>query len=281
MPIVFSEPGASASANKVPWIHNFIYLTETGQLTPEIKALGFKAQIPSDDPCLKLTPHKYLKHYRANNTQLISLAKTTNEKLVRQRLKLNITEPIPTMASTQTPSMSFTSPDNTTTTRPPLPTRRSSNLHKQFVAKLRPLPFQYVWAVWHDNPSKTIPPANSTPEASPQKANASTTAFSTRLTLLADSVPDIGAFYRVYNNFPWDSLKLKDTVHIFRAGVKPLWEDPENIEGGAWTLKVRREESKAVKTWEEICLMGCGGELQAEIASGESKLGNASWILDS
>ncbi len=270
MPIVFSKPGVSTSADKVPWIKNFIYLTETGQLTPEIKTLGFKAHIPSNDPYLKLTPQEYLKHYRVKNRNLVALARITNEDLVRQALQLNATESPPTMTSTRTPSMSFTTPENTTTTRPPLPTRRSSNLHKQFVQKLRPLPFQYVWAVWHDNPSKTIPPAISTPETSPQKANASTSTFSNRLTLLADSVPDIGAFYRIYNNFPWESLKLKDTVHIFRAGVKPLWEDPENIEGGTWTLKVRREEGKAIKAWEEICLMGCGGELQAEIASGKS-----------
>jgi Eukaryotic initiation factor 4E len=93
----------------------------------------------------------------------------------------------------------------------------------------------------------------------------STSTFSTRLTLLADSVADIGVFYKIYNNFPWESLKLKDSVHIFRAGVKPLWEDPENLDGGAFTLKIRRDEGRAVRAWEEVCLMGCGGELQAAL----------------
>jgi len=88
-------------------------------------------------------------------------------------------------------------------------------------------------------------------------------------TLLAEEVADIGAFYRIYNNFPWDDVRLKDVVHFFRAGVKPLWEDPENLEGGCWVVKVRKEEGNALKLWEEVCLMCCGGELQAVVATGK------------
>lgn len=49
-----------------------------------------------------------------------------------------------------------------------------------------------------------------------------------------------------------------------------MWEDEENLEGGGWVLKVRKDEGKAVKVWEEICLMGCGGELQAAAQGGKS-----------
>lgn len=35
-------------------------------------------------------------------------------------------------------------------------------------------------------------------------------------------------------------------------------------------MKVRKEDGRSVKTWEELCLMVLGGELQAAIASGES-----------
>ena len=82
-------------------------------------------------------------------------------------------------------------------------------------------------------------------------------------------MPDIATFYKIYNNFPFDNLSSKDGIHFFRAGVKPLWEDEENLEGGCWTLKVRKEDGKALRTWEELCLMVLGGELQAAIASGE------------
>ena len=136
-------------------------------------------------------------------------------------------------------------------------------------------------------------------------------------TLLSASIPDIAAFYKIFNNFPWTALPMRDGVHFFRAGVQPLWEDPENFDGGCWTLKVRKDAtvaavspplpegetlqqqqqqqeqqqgegearpgyaaagagaglaamttSKALRTWEELCLMVLGGELQSVVARG-------------
>ncbi|OAG42867.1 hypothetical protein AYO21_02818 [Fonsecaea monophora] len=135
--------------------------------------------------------------------------------------------------------------------RPSLP-RRSSSLHKQVIAKLRPLPFQYRWSVWHSK-SHLQPTSQQSPDAYP-------------LTMLVDSVADIGTFYRIFNNLPWSQIKQKDSIHIFRSGVQPLWEDEENRRGGRWLIRVRPEEGKDVRCWEEICLLCCGGELQAAIA---------------
>ncbi|KAK5449854.1 hypothetical protein LTS15_008426 [Exophiala xenobiotica] len=130
--------------------------------------------------------------------------------------------------------------------RPTLP-RRSSSLHKMVITKLRPLPFQYRWAVWH-----------SKPDVQQQYL----------LTPLVDDVPDIGTFYRVFNNMPWVQIKQNDSIHIFRSGVKPLWEDAENQQGGRWLIRVRPDNGRAVRVWEEICLLCCGGELQAAVAQG-------------
>jgi len=136
-----------------------------------------------------------------------------------------------------------------TPSRPPcLPRRSSSLLHRAVIAKLRPLPFQYVWAVWHSKPS---------------------TDTKYGLTLLAENVADIGVFYRIYNNVPWDSIKLRESIHFFRAGVQPMWEDRENLDGGCWVIKVRRDDGRAIRAWEEICLLCCGGEIQAAIAPGK------------
>lgn len=123
-------------------------------------------------------------------------------------------------------------------------------MHKEMMARLRPLPFQYVWCFWY------------------LKTGNENSSYDSNLTLLADRISDIGAFYRIYNNFPWNEIRLKDSVHIFRAGVKPLWEDPENGQGGCWVVKVRKEEGRPEALWEEICLLGCGGELQSVLSSG-------------
>lgn len=150
---------------------------------------------------------------------------------------------------------------SSTPSRPGITTRKSSHLHKNVITKLRPLPFQYIWAVWHDKSGTSV--------SSPTPSESSGTAYDDRLTLLADSVPDIAAFYRIWNNFPWDAVKNKDSVHVFRQGVKPLWEDEENINGGCWVFKIKKEDSKALRAWEEICLLGCGGELQASMQAGK------------
>ncbi|EXJ78649.1 hypothetical protein A1O1_09050 [Capronia coronata CBS 617.96] len=115
------------------------------------------------------------------------------------------------------------------------------------IAKLRPLPFQYRWSVWHSKPDDTA---------------------EYLLRTLVENVADIGAFYRIFNNVPWTEIRQKDSIHIFRAGVKPLWEDAENQYGGRWLIRVRPENGndRAIRVWEEVCILCCGGELQAAIA---------------
>jgi hypothetical protein len=138
--------------------------------------------------------------------------------------------------------------------RPSLGPRRSSSLHRIVIAKLRPLPFQYRWSVWHTKPDERD---------------------EYLLTLLVENVGDIAAFYRVFNNVPWNEVKQRDSIHIFRSGVKPRWEDEENRQGGRWLIRVRPgTDGKDVRVWEEICLLCCGGELQAAIAQGNSSYPN-------
>lgn len=115
------------------------------------------------------------------------------------------------------------------------------------LAKLRPLPFQYRWSVWHSKPDSQD---------------------EYLLRPLVEDVADIGAFYRIFNNVPWNEIRPKDSIHIFLAGVKPLWEDAENQNGGRWLIRVRPENNRAIRVWEEVCILCCGGELQAALAQG-------------
>jgi hypothetical protein len=145
------------------------------------------------------------------------------------------------------PSITLHSPENqiskpSTTQSAP---RRSANLHQTLLTKLRPLPFQYIYTFYHQKSSTSSGP--------------------TSLTLLSDSIPDIATFYRIYNNFPFASLSLKDSVHLFRSSVTPLWEDASNLTGGCWVLKARREDSRSLKIFEEIAILVVGGELQVAI----------------
>ncbi|EER24862.1 hypothetical protein D8B26_007427 [Coccidioides posadasii str. Silveira] len=121
-------------------------------------------------------------------------------------------------------------------------TRKS--LHQNIIGKLRPLPFQYRWVVWYE---KQVESTN----------------YDERLYLLHGDVADIATFYRVYNNYPWDKVKLRDSVHIFRKGTKPIWEDPENANGGCWTFQVPKAKCHAF--FHELAILCMANELQAAV----------------
>ncbi|KAL5366356.1 translation initiation factor eIF 4e-like domain-containing protein [Aspergillus floccosus] len=132
------------------------------------------------------------------------------------------------------------SKDTPDTTQQPSSTRKT--LHQNIFGKLRPLPFQYHWTVWYDKHSDTA-------------------AYDDRLYVLHEDVADIATFYRVYNNYPWDKIRLRDTVHIFRKGVRPVWEDPQNQKGGCWRFRVPK--SKAQAFFHEIAILCMANEFQA------------------
>lgn len=129
------------------------------------------------------------------------------------------------------------------------PTTRKS-LHQNIFGKLRPLPFQYHWTVWYD---KNI-------AASPDST------VRNKLYILHEDVADIATFYRVYNNYPWDKVRVRDSVHIFRQGVKPSIEAPENRTGGCWRFRVPKARAQAF--FHEIAILCMANEFQAVLERG-------------
>lgn len=142
-------------------------------------------------------------------------------------------------------------------------------LHQNIFGKLRPVPLQYHWTVWFDKHSNL---ASNNPTSNGDSGRDNTQKqeqYTSRLTILYEDISDIATFYRVYNNYPWDKIRLRDTVHIFRKGVKPVWEDPENMHGGCWTFRVPK--AKGQDFFHEVALLAMGNELQAAVESGASK----------
>ena len=76
---------------------------------------------------------------------------------------------------------------------------------------------------------------------------------------------DVREFWEMFNNFDVTSLPLRDSIHLFHKGVKPVWEDPRNMKGGCWTFRVPKEKAKDF--WKELCLMAIGEKLQEAVAS--------------
>lgn len=75
-----------------------------------------------------------------------------------------------------------------------------------------------------------------------------------------DSVKKLGSFqtvehfWRVYDHLirPNDHKSSTIDYHLFKNGIKPTWEDPQNVRGGKWIVRLKK--GLASKYWEELVL---------------------------
>jgi len=109
------------------------------------------------------------------------------------------------------------------------------------VAVEEPVSLENTWSFWHD---KFIGPGQSVEEYEASLHKLCT--FST-----------IQEFWKNFNNLPpVEKLKAKSSFHMMKAGIRPIWEDPENANGGFWALRVRREDTALA--WKELVLAAVG-----------------------
>jgi len=93
--------------------------------------------------------------------------------------------------------------------------------------------------------------------------------YEKRLTLmLEDDISTIKTFWQVLNSFPLSKLQMRDSVHFFKLGVRPVWEDPRNMKGGAWYFRVPKDKAEAF--WKEVLMMAVGEQFADAIQKGKS-----------
>lgn len=114
--------------------------------------------------------------------------------------------------------------------------------------KIRPPPFKYAWSFYHDK--------HSTGDD-----------YEGRLTLMLENIVTVKPFWEAYNRFPIQNLEMKDSVHFFKRGVKPVWEDRRNIKGGCWTFRVGKSNSQDF--WKEVLMLAVGEQFADVIQPGE------------
>ena len=84
--------------------------------------------------------------------------------------------------------------------------------------------------------------------------------------MLDSEIDTIKLFWQVLNTFPLHKLQMRDSVHFFKLGVRPVWEDPRNVKGGAWYFRVPKE--RAVEFWREVLMMAVGEQFADAIKKG-------------
>lgn len=71
---------------------------------------------------------------------------------------------------------------------------------------------------------------------------------------------DSDEFWTIYSHLRRPNvLPVNSDVHLFRDGVKPVWEDPVNALGGKWIIRLKK--GLINRLWEHLCLAVITGEL--------------------
>lgn len=118
------------------------------------------------------------------------------------------------------------------------------------------MPLVHSWEFWHDRQDRSSSATHSATK------DGSSDNYEDRLEPLAN-ISDVREFWRVFNNFDISQLKLRDSMHLFHKGIKPIWEDPRNARGGSWTFRVPKAQGE--EFWKEICMMAIGEQLQQAV----------------
>ncbi|CAJ0562407.1 unnamed protein product, partial [Mesorhabditis spiculigera] len=79
-----------------------------------------------------------------------------------------------------------------------------------------------------------------------------------------DTVED---FWRIYNHIQKpSSLHPGSDYYIFKEGIRPMWEDPRNINGGRWLLNVEQGSEKECNVdfyWLETLMLMLGEQFES------------------
>lgn len=132
------------------------------------------------------------------------------------------------------------------------PARGSAMLNSIFKS-VRVPEFRFRWMFWAEKGQQSGPKDKTTQSED----------YASRPKPLGEQIISIKEFYQHFNNIPVENLKLRDSIHLFHMGVKPVWEDPRNERGGAWYFKVSKDV--APQFWHELCLLAVGDVLQGAV----------------
>ncbi|KAF2873581.1 translation initiation factor eIF 4e-like domain-containing protein [Massariosphaeria phaeospora] len=175
-------------------------------------------------------------------------------ELIAQDLEVttaNMAARLPSLSTSDLPPPSAT--ESSATASP----ARGSAMRASIFKSVRVPEFRFKWQFWAEKGQQSSAPS------AKDKAAASAEDFAARPKPLGDQIISVKEFYQHFNNIPVENLKLRDSIHLFHLGVKPLWEDPRNSRGGAYYFRVTKEV--AAQFWHEMCLLAVGDILQSAV----------------
>lgn len=98
------------------------------------------------------------------------------------------------------------------------------------------------WTLWYDVPAA-------------KKATQQTWASNLKEICVISSVEE---FWAMFQHIPKPSeVVLGGNYYLFRTGIKPMWEDPENAAGGKWSFNIARGTGSKLDHFWLLTMLGC------------------------
>jgi len=81
-------------------------------------------------------------------------------------------------------------------------------------------------------------------------------------TFTLGTTASVEEFWRLYVHLrrPVDERPTVCDYHVFRNGIRPMWEDEANVNGGKWIVRLKK--GLAARYWEDILLAILGGQFR-------------------
>jgi hypothetical protein len=239
------------------------------ELPPHVSRPDFKASFQRALNLLRSSSTKHLTPALPQNRSITSdlkndLAVANCKRIFAALSNVNKLQVIALNVHTSppTPAMADRFPVLSTSDLPPAsaseqsatasPARGSAMLNSIFKS-VRVPEFRFRWMFW----------AEKGQQSGPKDQTAQSEEYASRPKPLGEQIISIKEFYQHFNNIPVENLKLRDSIHLFHMGIKPVWEDPRNARGGAWYFKVSKDV--APQFWHELCLLAVGDVLQGAV----------------
>ncbi|KAJ7265965.1 translation initiation factor eIF 4e-like domain-containing protein [Mycena haematopus] len=160
------------------------------------------------------------------------------------------------------------------TSKPPEPEMIEDPKTPGFPMKAPEHPLEYQWTIYHDTKAKVpFTPASSAghfqPVPSPSPAQdgfvaqpAESTDYEAGLTVVGE-FSTVEEFCRYFNWLkPPSGLERNSNYHLFKSGIKPMWEDEANANGGKWVLTMKNNPALLDRCWNWLAMALVGEELE-------------------
>ncbi|KAK1831556.1 eukaryotic translation initiation factor 4E type 3 [Podospora conica] len=141
------------------------------------------------------------------------------------------------------------------------PAEQRDDAKRNMLKAMRPLPTQHYWNVWFDRHQAPAPGAKAGDDGE----------YQVHLEQLGEQIESVQDFWRYNNNTPVEQIKMRESIYLFKAGFKPIWEDRRNILGGSWTFRVPKSIGPDV--WTRVQLLAIGEKLQSVLDDGDQICG--------